>query len=212
MSERSEPNQVCRRSALAFLGYAAAFGLVASSALLTASEAEAQATTTPATPTTPPTDAAKSGTERRQERRSGRAERRQERRTGRTERRQERRTGRDERRDARDGTTTATHRAKKVIVRSGQQRQSARLSAGRRKAATARPERRATGHRASRASAQATLAQDTEAVKLGPNQGPTPARAGRGSRSGYPLKPALEGVFRSFPHAREIARHQVVWS
>ena len=56
MSERSEPKQVCRRSALAFLGYAAAFGLVASSAVLTVSQAEAQTTTTPATPTTPPTD------------------------------------------------------------------------------------------------------------------------------------------------------------
>ena len=109
MDEGSKPKQVCRRSTLAFLGYAAAFGVVASSAVLTASEAEAQATTTtPATPTTTPTDAAKSGTERRQERRSGRAERRQERRTGRAERRQERRTGRDERRDARAGTTTGT--------------------------------------------------------------------------------------------------------
>jgi len=106
MSERPEPKQVCRRSALAFLGYAAAFGVVASSALMTATEAEAQTSTAPVAPTTPPADAAKSGTERRQERRSGRAERRQERRTGRTERRQERRTGRDERRDARDGTTT----------------------------------------------------------------------------------------------------------
>ena len=105
MSERSESKQVCRRSALAFLGCAAAFGLVASSALLTVTEAEAQATS-PAALTTPPTDAPKSGTERRQERRSGRAERRQERRTGRAERRQERRTGRDERRDAREGTTT----------------------------------------------------------------------------------------------------------
>jgi hypothetical protein len=105
MSERSEPKQVCRRSALAFLGCTAAFGLVASSALLTVTEAEAQAAT-PATTPTPPADAAKSGTERRQERRSGRTERRQERRTGRAERRQERRTGRDERRDTRDGTTT----------------------------------------------------------------------------------------------------------
>ena len=103
MSERSEPKQVSRRSALAFLGCAATLGLVASSSVLTASQAEAQTATTP---TAPPTDAAKSGTERRQERRTGRAERRQERRTGRTERRQERRTGRDERRDARDGTTT----------------------------------------------------------------------------------------------------------
>ena len=108
MNEGSEPKRICRRSALAFLGYAAAFGVVASSAILTASEAEAQATTTPTVPTTPPADTAKSGTERRQDRRSGRAERRQERRTGRTERRQERRTGRDERRDARDGTTTGT--------------------------------------------------------------------------------------------------------
>jgi hypothetical protein len=108
MDQGSKAKQVCRRSALAFLGYATAFGLVASSAVLTASEAEAQATTTPTTPTTPPADTAKSGTERRQERRSGRAERRQERRTGRAERRQKRRTGRDERRDARDGTTTGT--------------------------------------------------------------------------------------------------------
>jgi hypothetical protein len=104
MSECSEPKQVCRRSALAFLGHAAVFGLFASSALLTVTEAEAQATTTPTTP--PPADATQSGTERRQERRAGRAERRQERRTGRAERRQERRTGRGERRDARDGTTT----------------------------------------------------------------------------------------------------------
>lgn len=75
MGERSEPKQVCRRDALGFLRYAAAFGLVASSAFLTASLAEAQTTTAPATPT-PPTDTAKSGTERRQERRTGRTERR----------------------------------------------------------------------------------------------------------------------------------------
>ena len=104
MSERSEPKQVSRRSALAFLGCAATLGLVAPSSVLTVSQAEAQATTAPATPTTPPTDTPKSGTERRQERRSGRTERRQERRTGRTERRLERRTGRD----ARDGATTTT--------------------------------------------------------------------------------------------------------
>ena len=112
MSEQSEQKRVCRRSALAFLGYAATFGLVASSAILTVSEAEAQTTTAPAT-TTPPADTAKSGTERRQERRTGRTERRQERRTGRAERRQERRTGRDERRDARDGTTSTTTEQKK---------------------------------------------------------------------------------------------------
>lgn len=107
MGERTEPKQVCRRDALAFLGSAVAFGL-ASPAILAVSQAEAQTTTAPAAPTTPPTDTPKSGTERRQERRSGRTERRQERRTGRTERRQERRTGRDERRDARDGATTTT--------------------------------------------------------------------------------------------------------
>jgi len=106
MSERPEPKQVSRRNALAFFGYAAVFGLVATPTILTVSQAEAQTTTAPATPTTPPTDAPKSGTERRQERRTGRTERRQERRTGRTERREQRRTGRDERRDARDGTTT----------------------------------------------------------------------------------------------------------
>jgi hypothetical protein len=106
MSERLEPKQVCRRSALAFIGHAAVFGLVASPAILSVPQAAAQTTTPPATATTPPADAPKSGTERRQERRSGRTERRQERRTGRTERRQQRRTGRDERRDARDGTTT----------------------------------------------------------------------------------------------------------
>ena len=109
--DQSKAKPVCRRSVLAFLGYSAAFGVVASSPVLTASEAEAQATTTPTaptTPTTPPADTARSGTERRQDRRSGRAERRQERRTGRAERRQERRTGRDERRDARNGTTTGT--------------------------------------------------------------------------------------------------------
>ena len=112
MIEQSEPKRVCRRNALAFLGYAAAFGLVASSTVLPVSQAEAQTTTTPATPTPPPTDTAKSGTERRQERRTGRAERRQERRTGRAERRQERRTGRDERRNARDGATTTTEQTK----------------------------------------------------------------------------------------------------
>ena len=76
MIERSEPKQVCRRNALAFLGYAAAFGLVASSAVLTAPQAEAQTTTTPTKPTTPPVDTAKSGTERRPEGQSRRAKRR----------------------------------------------------------------------------------------------------------------------------------------
>jgi hypothetical protein len=98
MGERSESKRVCRRSALALLGYAAVFGLVASPAILMVSDAGAQ---TPTTPATPSTETPKSGTERRQERRAGRAERRQERRTGRAERRQARRTGRTERREER---------------------------------------------------------------------------------------------------------------
>ena len=77
MGERSESKRVCRRSALALFGYAAAFGLVASPAILMVSDAGAQ--TPPATPATPSTETPKSGTERRQERRAGRAERRQER-------------------------------------------------------------------------------------------------------------------------------------
>jgi hypothetical protein len=91
MGERSESKRVCRRSALALFGYAAAFGLVASPAILMVSDAGAQ--TPPATPATPSTETPKSGTERRQERRTGRAARRQARRTGRTERREERRDG-----------------------------------------------------------------------------------------------------------------------
>ena len=101
MAEVSEPKRIDRRNALALFGYAAAFGLVVSPAILMVSQAEAQTSTAPATP---PPETPKTGTERRQERRTGRTERRQERRTGRTERREERRTGRDERRDARDGT------------------------------------------------------------------------------------------------------------
>ena len=168
MSERSEPKQVSRRNALAFFGYAAVFGLVATPAILTVSQAEAQTTTAPATPTTPPTDAPKSGTERRQERRSGRTERRQERRTGRTERRQERRTGRDERRDARDGTSTTTHRAKKVVGSFGPTRQPGRLSAG--PGSPYAGARATAGHRASRASAQAATRRDPPDQRTQPDQ------------------------------------------
>jgi len=105
MGERSEPKRVCRRNALALFGYAAALGFVASPAILMVSHAGAQTSTPPTTPATPSTETPKSGTERRQERRTGRTERRQERRTARTKRREERRTGREERRDERrDGT------------------------------------------------------------------------------------------------------------
>jgi hypothetical protein len=100
MGELSETKRVSRRSALALLGYAVGLGLTASPAILMASDAEAE---TPTTPAAPSTEAPKSGTERRQERRTGRTERRQARRT---ERRQARRAGRTERREERhDGAT-----------------------------------------------------------------------------------------------------------
>ena len=44
MGERSELKRVCRRSALALLGYAAVFGLVASPAIPMVSDAGAQTT------------------------------------------------------------------------------------------------------------------------------------------------------------------------
>ena len=75
MSEIKTTEVISRRRALSLVGFAAALGLAAPAAVLTASDAEAQT----------------SGMERRGERRTGRHERRQERRTGRTERREERR-------------------------------------------------------------------------------------------------------------------------
>ena len=56
MSDPSEPEQVCRRNALAFLGYAGMFGLVASSSIFAVSEAMAQTTAPAAAPATPPAD------------------------------------------------------------------------------------------------------------------------------------------------------------
>jgi hypothetical protein len=76
MCEKIEAQMTTRRTAFWVLGMAA-FGMAMPTAVLTASDADAQT----------------AGTERRQERRTGRHERRQDRRTGRTERRQERRTG-----------------------------------------------------------------------------------------------------------------------
>jgi hypothetical protein len=94
MGKGLEAKRVSRRSVLTLFGYAAAFGLVASPAILTVSDASAQTPpATPGAPATPSTEMPKSGTERRQERRAGRAARRQARRTGRTERREERRGG-----------------------------------------------------------------------------------------------------------------------
>jgi hypothetical protein len=93
VTEKSE--MISRREALSILGLAT-LGLAVMPNLLMVSEAEAQTSTT-----TPQT-----GTERRQERRTGRTERRQERRTARAERRAERRTARQERRTERQTART----------------------------------------------------------------------------------------------------------
>jgi hypothetical protein len=109
MSEKNEI--ISRRGAFAFLGLSL-LGFALPAGLLTASDAEAQAPpTTPAPPTAPAPSGGTSGTERRQERRTGRTERRQKRRTSRTNRRTKRRSTRTERRTKRRGggqsTTTA---------------------------------------------------------------------------------------------------------
>jgi hypothetical protein len=88
MSERNK--MISRRRAFSLLGLSL-LSLALPAELLTASDAEAGGT---------------SGTERRQERRTGRTERRTKQRTGRTERRQKRRTSRTERRTKRRSTRT----------------------------------------------------------------------------------------------------------
>jgi hypothetical protein len=100
----SEIDVISRRKALSFLGLAALATAVP--AILPISEAEAQQPSPPTTPQpgsppagSPPADA-QTGTERRQERRTGRVKRRVQRRSarkkGRSERRQLRRTGGEE--------------------------------------------------------------------------------------------------------------------
>jgi len=75
MRDIIKPEAISRRKALSGFGLLAAFAAIASTATLTASEAEAQT----------------AGMTRRQERRTGRHERREARRTGRHERREQRR-------------------------------------------------------------------------------------------------------------------------
>jgi hypothetical protein len=91
----SESNAISRRGALSLLGLAAAFGLGVPPTVLTVSEAEAQATQTGEK-----TEEKKTGTERRQARRTHRVERRTKRRKarhkGRTERRELRRKSNEE--------------------------------------------------------------------------------------------------------------------
>src|SRR6516165_10084336 len=96
MSEKNDI--ISRRRVCSLLGLAAALGFALPAEVLTPSDAEAQAPT-PA----PAPSGGTSGTERRQERRTGRTERRQKRRTSRTERRTKRRSTRTERRTKRRG-------------------------------------------------------------------------------------------------------------
>jgi Ni/Co efflux regulator RcnB len=77
MSEEIKSEMVSRRKLFLLVGLAAASVVAVPTAMLTASEAEAQT----------------AGMERRQERRQGRQERRQQRREGRQQRREQRRTG-----------------------------------------------------------------------------------------------------------------------
>jgi hypothetical protein len=109
MSDKNE--LISRRGAFSLLGLSL-LGFALPAELLTASDVEAQApSSAPAPSTAPAPSGGTSGTERRQERRTGRTERRQKRRTGRTERRQKRRTNRTERRTKRRGggeSTTST--------------------------------------------------------------------------------------------------------
>ena len=93
---------ISRRGALSLLGLIAALGFAMPTAVLTTSDAEAQAQPTAPTPSAPaPSGPATSGMERRQGRRASRHERREARRAGRHERREARRAGRHERREAR---------------------------------------------------------------------------------------------------------------
>jgi hypothetical protein len=95
---------ISRRGALSLLGLIAALGFAMPTAVLTTSDAEAQAQPTAPTPSAPaPSGPATSGMERRQTRRTGREERREARRMARKQRREARRTAREQRREARRG-------------------------------------------------------------------------------------------------------------
>ena len=74
---KPDKSQISRRGVFSLLGLGVVLGLAAPTAMLVASDAEAQT----------------AGMERRQDRRTGRHERRQDRRAGRHERRDERRGG-----------------------------------------------------------------------------------------------------------------------
>jgi hypothetical protein len=86
MSEKIKSQMISRREAFFLLGLAAALGFALPAEVLTASDAEAQATA-------PAPSGGTTGMQRRQARRTGRHKRRETRRTGRHERREKRRGG-----------------------------------------------------------------------------------------------------------------------
>jgi hypothetical protein len=100
MSEKTGADMISRRRILGVLGAGVAFGVGTPAAVLTASDAQAQAPGVDQRPGQPQ-DQPTSGTERRQERRTDGTEQRQDRRTDRTKRRMARRKARTERAMAR---------------------------------------------------------------------------------------------------------------
>ena len=95
MSEKIKSQMISRREAFFLLGLAAALGFALPAEVLTAPDAEAQATApAPSGGTTAPAPSGgTTGMQRRQARRTGRHKRRETRRTGRHERREKRRGG-----------------------------------------------------------------------------------------------------------------------
>jgi hypothetical protein len=95
MSEKIKSQMISRREAFSLLGLAAALCFALPAEVLTASDAEAQATApAPSGGTTAPAPSGgTTGMQRRQARRTGRHKRRETRRTGRHERREKRRGG-----------------------------------------------------------------------------------------------------------------------
>ncbi len=97
----SGSEMISRRKAFSLLGLAAAFSLAVAPTVLTMSDAEAQQAAPPTGQQPAPPAGGTTGTERRQERRTGRTERREERRTRRKKRRHARSEGRKKRREER---------------------------------------------------------------------------------------------------------------
>ena len=174
MDEGSEPKRVCRRSVLAFLGYAAAFGIVASSAVLTVSQAEPKPPRRPPHPRRRPQirrSLARSGV------RSGEA----------GELNDDRNDARDAQSGVRSGAPGETNDGTLATARPPPPPPSKKSNwsfwpttaigppqRGPQEGRTARRQRRATGHPASRASAQAAVSDcspDLCCTQARPNAG-----------------------------------------